>query len=189
MDYTDIPNNEQHKIRQAIQNKECFYGYLPNENCFAFIVKNYKHLYELECLEINWIQAYLNQSKFKNYSFETLKNIFDYCDIEILKKLYPITPQPCNSKRISLFRGCNSSSFIQGMSWTTNLDKAIWYAAQHKEYQHYSTNNPCSVYAATVDINEIYCRLDRFEDEYIVTPHNYWKIDIPQTEFRLDRER
>jgi len=46
-----------------------------------------------------------------------------------------------------------------------------------------------AAYEATIDLSEIYCRLDRNEDQFLVVPENVWSIDVPAEEFRLDRAR
>lgn len=73
-----------------------------------------------------------------------------------------------------------------GMSWTASLDKAIWYAAHHAAY--YDLTN-VAAYAATVDVADIYCRLDHYDDDLIIHPASAWRVDVPDSEFRLDRPR
>lgn len=76
------------------------------------------------------------------------------------------------------------------MSWTTSLDKAIFYAAGHAIIPlERGLSADMAVYATTVDLREIYCRVNRNEDEFIVVPDNLWRIDIPEAEFRLGRPR
>ena len=72
------------------------------------------------------------------------------------------------------------------MSWTTSLDKAVWYAA-HKE-SHYGAPN-LAVYATTAALEDVYCRLDRNEEEFILFASDWWRVDVPESEFRLNRRR
>ena len=72
------------------------------------------------------------------------------------------------------------------MSWTSSLDKAIWYAAHHVKY--YNLEN-ITVYAAVVERDEIYCCGAHYDFDFIVCPNEWWPIDVPKEEFRLDRPR
>ena len=119
---------------------------------------------------------------------ETLKKVFDVCDKEKLQKMYPIPSYNNNGKTeyLSLFRGCAGSNHRMGMSWTSSMMKALHYAARHKEFKDLDN---CCVYATIVERSEIYCCLKENELEFIVLPKKSWKIDIPQSEFRLDRSR
>jgi hypothetical protein len=72
------------------------------------------------------------------------------------------------------------------MSWTSSLDKAIWYAAHHAAF--YELGN-CAVYASIVLTGEVYCRLDHYDDDFIVHPAEVWRIVIPDSQFRLGRPR
>ncbi len=189
MNYLDLNKKDIDIVKTAIKNGENFYGYIP-ENGLKFIVRNYKELHKQGCLEANWIDAYLHAFNFRSITFETIKAIFDQCGKSKLRSLHPL-PQKYNAKhpRFSLFRGCAANRCHKGMSWTSSLDKAIWYAAYHKEYEHYSGTGECSVYTTTVNSGDIYCYLGRNEPEFIVSPKTWWKIDIPQTEFTLGRSR
>lgn len=189
MDYLDLDPTDVLNVNNAINNNQSFYGYIPEEG-LRFILKNYKKLHTLGSLEASWVEAYLYSSNFVGIDFETIKEIFDHCNKDVLRNLYPL-PDKYGSKnsRISLFRGCSSPFYKAGMSWTTSLDKAIWYAAHHNEFEHYNTLSECSVYASTVDTDEVYCYIDHNEEEFIVIPNKIWKVDIPQSEFRIDRKR
>jgi len=85
---------------------------------------------------------------------------------------------------------CAGPVHTKGMSWTTSLDKAIYYAKWHADF-HLEPGQSAgmAVYATTVDLREVYCRLDRNEDEFIVVPVNLWRFNVPAAEFRLDRPR
>ena len=54
-----------------------------------------------------------------------------------------------------------------GMSWTSSLDKAIWYAAQHAMYYDLTD---CAVYIATMRVSEIYCCVDHYDHDCIASP-------------------
>lgn len=93
--------------------------------------------------------------------------------------------------RIENFRGIRNGhirfgSHTMGMSWTPSLDKAIWYAAHHAEFHDLGDQ---AVYVAIVPITDIYCRLDHYDDDYIVYPVEAWRIDVPGSEFHLDLDR
>jgi len=87
---------------------------------------------------------------------------------------------------LTLFRGCAGPVHSWGMSWTSSLDKAIWYAAHHAEFYNLSD---LAVYVATVAVEDIYCRLDHYDDDFIAYVQGAWRIDVPSGEFRLDRPR
>lgn len=53
----------------------------------------------------------------------------------------------------------------------------------------YHDQDNLAVSATTVWLDEIYCRLDRNEEEFIVVPSVWWKVDVPSDEFRLNRPR
>jgi hypothetical protein len=53
------------------------------------------------------------------------------------------------------------------MSWTSSLDKAIWYAAQHAMYYDLTD---CAVYIATMRVSEIYCCVDHYDHDCIASP-------------------
>lgn len=187
MNYSILDNDAANNVRNAINSNEAFYGYIP-ENGMQFIVENYETLASIGHLEKNWIQAYLKSNNLNNIPLEILKKIFDACDREQLQKLYPI-PDATNSSKTecwNLFRGCAGINHRMGMSWTTSMSKALWYAAWHKV--HNNLNN-CAVYATIAEKKDIYCYLDDNEPEFILHPRTWWKIDIPETEFRIDRPR
>lgn len=191
LDFDDFTSEEISNVKQAIEKQECFYGYIPDKGT-SFIIKNYQKLSELNCLERSWVTAYVQGSWPDNFNFEIMKAIFDTCRRDVLQELYPLTEDHLpplergNYHCISLFRGCASPEYVPGMSWTTNLSKAIWYAAQNRTDE---SMQECSVYATIVTEEEVYCFLSDNEPEYIVAPQKYWKIDVPQEEFKLDRVR
>jgi hypothetical protein len=166
---------------------EPFYGYIPSKG-FDFILKNYRELASLGALERSWVPAYLHASHFNAVPLAELQGIFDTCDRDKLQEYFPIYVGDhfSNGERFSLFRGCAGPEHRKGMSWTSSLDKAIWYAAHHAAY--YGLDN-LAVYAAVVDRPEIYCCGDHYDFDYIVHPQTLWKVDVPVGEFRLDRPR
>jgi hypothetical protein len=189
MDYTGLSGTESQRIEEAIASEEDrnnLAGCIPEKKRLGFMLRNFKRLAELEILEHNWMAAYTFASHFNDVPLALLQQVFDACDKVTLQKLYPIPEGP--TRRLSLFRGCAGPDHRMGMSWTTSLDKAIWYATQHAAYRNLTNR---AVYAATVDRSEIYCRgHDHFEpNEFIVLPTTWWKIDVPAHEFRLDRPR
>jgi hypothetical protein len=195
LDFSGLENQEILNIKNAISKREDFYGYIPDQK-MDFILKNYMHLSKLGCLESNWIGAYVHGNWPKDITFEIMKAIFDLCNRDVLHTLYPVTEDhlPILERgkyhSITLFRGCASPAYRHGMSWTTNLSKAIWYAAHHRSCDEtLPENQECSVYATIVTKKDIYCFLRYYEPEYIVAPEKFWKIDIPQEEFRTDRAR
>lgn len=114
----------------------------------------------------------------------TIKAIFDACDRERLRALKPLTQ--IAGERATLFRGCAGPVHTLGMSWTSSLDKAIWYAAHHATYYDLSD---CAVYVTTMPVSEIYCCLDHYDHDCIAYPPSAWRVDVPAQEFRLDRPR
>jgi hypothetical protein len=187
LDYGNLSPDEAKRVASAIARGENFYGYIPSE-AFDFIKRNFVELGRLGVLEDAWLSAYIFKSHFAEYSLEAVKAIFDACDRTKLRSLQPID-DPVNvakNGRLSLFRGCAGPEHRMGMSWTASLDKAIWYAAHKAAYYDLSD---LAVYATTVEIDEVYCRFNRNEEEFIVLPQRWWKINIPVDEFRLDRKR
>jgi hypothetical protein len=162
------------------------------ESSLDFIVRNYVKLAQIGELEKSWLSSYVFTSRFQDVGFDKLKAIFDACDRSRLQAHHLCVPadEGISTERISLLRGCAGPVHTPGMSWTTSLDKAIFYAAWHASIPlERGLSTDLAVYATTVDLGEIYCRMKRNEDEFIVVPDNLWRIDIPVAEFRLDRPR
>lgn len=187
INWSRLNESEIVEVKSAIRLSEIFYGYIP-EKGFQFILDNFHALKEIGVLELNWMLAYTHASDFSKTPLERLKEVFDLCDKSILQKEYPIYVGDhfSNGERFSLFRGCAGGDHRMGMSWTSSLDKAIWYAAKHKEYNGLSN---LAVYAAVVDRNEIYCCGNHYDYDFIVYPKEVWSIAVPEKEFRLDRPR
>jgi hypothetical protein len=189
LNFMDLTEEETQSVREAITRRENFCGYIPGEEkALSFIVRNFLKLSQFGILEDNWITAYTHASHFEAYGIETIQRIFDHCDRDVLRALKPIPEvgRFSEGRRFSLFRGCAGQNHTMGMSWSSSLDKAIWYAAHHVAW--YELENP-KVYAAVVDRSEIYCCGDHYDIDYIVHPKSCWPIEIPAVEFRLDRPR
>lgn len=183
LDFTGIGESDARRVRAAIQRGDNFQGYIPSD-ALDFIVRNYRALARLHVLEPAWLDCYVHSSHFNSYGVETINAIFDACDRQRLRTLKPM-PQIAGD-RATLFRGCAGPVHTLGMSWTSSLDKAIWYAAHHAT--HYDLAD-CAVYVVTIPVSEIYCRLDHYEHDCIVHPPSAWRVDVPTEEFRLDRPR
>lgn len=187
LDFAGLTERDVNEVRNAIARGENFHGYIPTES-FGFIIRNYRILAPMGALEAAWLDAYVHSSHFREQGLSVVKSVFDACNRDRLCMLKPLGEAPTLGKegRLTLFRGCAGPAHSMGMSWTPSLDKAIWYAAHHVEY--YDLANP-AVYVATVPMAEIYCRLDHYDDDFIVHPSNAWRVDVPVEEFRLDRPR
>lgn len=183
LDFTGLKEQDIENVRAAIQRHANFQGYIPSE-ALNFIVRNYRMLAQLHALEPAWLDCYVHSSHFNEYGVETVKAIFDTCDVQRLRKLKPLTHVIGN--RATLFRGCAGPVHTLGMSWTSSLDKAIWYAAHHASY--YDLGNR-AVYVATIPVDEIYCCLDHYDHDCIAHPLSAWRVNVPAEEFRLDRPR
>lgn len=72
------------------------------------------------------------------------------------------------------------------MSWTSSLDKAIWYAAYHAAYYDLAD---CAVYVTTIPVSEIYCCLNHYDHDCIASLPSAWRVDVPTEVFRLDHPR
>ena len=107
--------------------------YIPTQ-VFDFILRNFAALRELGALEEVWLDAHIFQNRFADYGLETVKAVFDACDRSKLQTSKPINAPIAiaRQERVSLFRGCAGPVHHMGMSWTSSLDKAIWYAAHEK---------------------------------------------------------
>lgn len=183
LDFDGVSAADAQQVRVAIQRGDNFYGYIPSE-ALGFIVRNYRALAQLQALEAAWLDCYVHSSNFSVYGIETIKAIFDACDRERLRRLKPLTQ--IAGDRATLFRGCAGPEHTLGMSWTTSLDKAIWYAAHHAAY--YDITNR-AVYVTSIPVSEIYCCLDHYDHDCIAHPQSAWHVDVPEEEFRLDRPR
>jgi len=185
LDFSGLSVDDSAAVRAAIARRENFYGYIPSAG-LGFIIRNYRSLAAWGVLEEAWLDAYVHASHFDGHGLATIMAVFDACDRQRLHALRPVCQGLVRQRRYSLFRGCAGPLHTPGLSWTSSLDKAIWYAAKHASYNDLAD---CAVYAATVSAEEIYCRLDHYDDEFIAYVPNVWRIDVPQTEFRLDRPR
>jgi hypothetical protein len=187
LDFAGIDVGDARQVCDAIARGENFHGYIPSES-FGFIVRNYRALAGLGALEPAWLDAYVHASHYDGFGFDVLRAIFDACDRTRLLALKPLgeTVALAQNGRITLFRGCAGPVHHKGLSWTSSLDKAIWYAARHAVY---SDIGNVAAYAATLDVAEIYCRLDHYDIDLIACPSAWWRVDVPADEFRLDRSR
>ncbi|RUX29323.1 hypothetical protein EOA23_13955 [Mesorhizobium sp. M2A.F.Ca.ET.042.01.1.1] len=185
LDYSALSEADAGAVKGAIARGENFHGYIPSAS-LEFIIRNYRALAALGLLEAPWLDAYVHTSHFAPYGASTLKSVFDACDRDRLRSLKPLSQVAAGGDRFTLFRGCAGPVHELGMSWTSSLDKAIWYAAHHAAY--YDLAN-CAAYVATVPSSDIYCQLDHYDDDFIVYPLRAWRIDVPASEFRLDRPR
>lgn len=185
LDFSGLSDADANAVKTAIAREENFHGYIPSAG-FEFIVRNYRQLASLGVLEEAWLDAYVHASHFNAHGLSVLKSIFDACDRARLRSLKPLGDARSSNGRITLFRGCAGPVHTMGMSWTSSLDKAIWYAAHHAEF--YDLGNR-AVYVAIVSATDIYCRLDHYDDDFIAHPSEAWRIEVPSSEFRLDRPR
>ena len=186
LDFSGLSPEDAAKVGLAIDRRENFHGYIPSES-LDFIVRNYAALAEKGVLEPALLDAYVHASHFGAYGFERIKALFDACDRQRLLSMKPLGDiGNVFGDRLSLFRGCAGPVHSMGMSWTPSLDKAIWYAAHHAEY--HDLVDPV-IYVASVAVEDIYCRLDHYDIDLIVCPRSAWRIDVPPSEFRLDRAR
>lgn len=183
LDFSSLSEIDARNVREAITRGDNFQGYIPSE-ALGFIVRNYLELAKLRSLEAAWVDCYVHSFHFNAYGFETIKAIFDACDRELLRSLKPVTQ--IAGERATLFRGCAGPRHTMGMSWTSSLDKAIWYAAHHAKF--YDLSN-CAVYVSIIPASEIYCCLDHYDHDCIAHPQSAWRVDVPAEEFRLDRSR
>lgn len=63
---------------------------------------------------------------------------------------------------------------VSGMSWTSDLDKAIWFATRYE----IASADP-AVYKTTVHPDEVYCYVnDRSEQDFILRARRYQRLDI-----------
>jgi hypothetical protein len=188
MDRSMLDLEEREGLHKAILKCEtALIGYFPSK-ALPFVMRNYRQLAALGILEVNWMPAYTHASHLNDYPLSLVREVFEACDRRILQQHYPISAgdKDFGETRYSLFRGCAGPQHRMGMSWTVSLDKAIWYAAKHAASQNLTN---VAVYAAVGDRSEIYCCGDHYDRDYIVLPKEWWKIDVPIDEFKLDRSR
>jgi hypothetical protein len=199
-DYSPLLDADVARVKHALSigDHHQIVGYIP-QKALQFVLSNYKQLSDHGILEQNWMHAYLNASHLNDAPLSLLQEIFDACDKRVLQKHYPIPAlywlpdsdslgmlASRRGERFSLFRGCAGPEHRMGMSWIASLDKAIWYAARHAAC--YQLTN-LAVYATTVHRDEIYCCGSQYDFDFIVRPKTWWPVDVPESEFRLDRER
>ena len=187
MDFGSIAPADAARAADAIARGDNFYGYIPSQ-AFDFILRNVEALRSAGVLEEAWLDAYVFKPHFDDYDLGVITAVFDACDRGRLRALKPID-SPIDIKksgRISLFRGCAGPEHRKGLSWTASLDKAIWYAAHKAAY--YEADN-LAVYATCAELDDVYCRLDRNEEEFIHLAEAWWRVDVPESEFRLNRRR
>jgi hypothetical protein len=187
LDFAGLTEEDASTVRVAIARGQNFHGHVPTES-LSFIIRNYRPLAALGILETPWLDAYVHASHFGALGVSVIKEVFDACDRDRLLALKPVGQAlpVARSDRLTLFRGCAGPVHSMGMSWTRSLDKAIWYAAYHAEYCELAN---LAVYVATVPVAEIYCRLDHYDDDFIVYAREAWRVDVSAEEFRLDRPR
>lgn len=188
LDCSSLTDAEIESVKRAIaRGEKCITAHIPDK-ALEFVLRNYGLLSKLGVLELSWMQAYVHASHFNHIPLASLQKVFDACNRQILQEHYPIPGRGrfSSGERFSLFRGCAGPDHRMGMSWLHSLDKAIWYAAHHVAY--YELANP-AVYAAVVARDEIYCCADHYDIDYIVCPKAWWRVDVPISEFRLDRPR
>jgi hypothetical protein len=187
LDFSGLNAANVEKVKNAIVDGENFYGYIPNDG-ISFIIQNYIALKALGVLEAAWLDAYVHASNFSTWPFETIKSVFKSCDKNKLRSLKPIDEMlgRLTNGRITVFRGCAGPLHNMGMSWIQSLDKAIWYAARHVELC--DLKNPV-VYVATISLDEIYCQLDHYDADLIVIPMQVWTVNVPVSEFQVNRPR
>ncbi|MBL1404840.1 MAG: hypothetical protein COC00_002565 [Rhizobiales bacterium] len=161
------------------------------------IISNFESLKAKGELEEKLIPAYLHARHFEGIPFETLKNLFDSCDRELLLQKAkehgydkPERHHSQSSNPFTIFRGCVGNDFREGISWTTDLYQAIKYPKLSKINQSYGNNDkqPCSIWCALVEKDEVYCYLSHYEPELIVCPKTYWRVDVPQKIFGEKRK-
>jgi hypothetical protein len=183
LDFSMLNARDAAAVKRAI---ECLdgvaVGYIPSKS-LSFTIANFRQLAALGILEENWAQAYLHASHLNDVPVQTLQAVFGACDRRVLQSLHPI---PGNELRLTLFRGCAGPEHRRGFSWTSCLGKAIWYAAHHVAW--YELGDP-TVYAATVERDDIYCGFSHNEPEYITHTATWTKLNVPAAEFRLDGSR
>ena len=139
LDFSGLTTDEARAVQSAISRGENFHGHIPVAS-LTFIVRNYRELGALGALEAPWLDAYVHASHFNAHGVSVLKAVFDACDRKRLRSLKPLGDDAIG--RLTLFRGCAGPVHSWGMSWTSSLDKAIWYAAHHAEF--YNLSDPPS---------------------------------------------
>lgn len=184
LDFSGLTSDETRAVQSAISRGENFHGYIPAAS-LAFIVRNYRELATMGALDAPWLDAYVHASHFNAYGVSVLKAVFDACNRNRLRSLKPLGDDATGG-RLTLFRGCAGPVHSRGMSWTSSLDKAIWYAAHHAEFYDLSD---LAVYVTTVAVEDVYCRLDHYDEDFIAYLQGAWRVDVPSGEFRLDRPR
>jgi len=185
LDFVGLTGPEVRAVMGAIASGENFHGYIP-ETGLDFILRNYRQLATLGVLEAAWLDAYVHAPHFNQHGMLVVKAVFDACDRDRLRLLKPISAPYSSTDRLTLFRGCAGPVHTFGMSWSASLDKAIWYAAHHVAF--YDLANP-AVYVTTMSVADIYCQLDHYDDDFIAYSEEAWRINLPASEFKLDRQR
>jgi hypothetical protein len=114
-------------------------------------------------LEAAVIEAFTG-CKVNNTSWPVIatRRLLDACDRERLRSMgQPLPSMPCE-----VYRGVGGLNRrrVRGLSWTSDLDVACWFAAR------FAADNP-TVYAVKVDVDDVYFYTDeRSERELVCFP-------------------
>ena len=139
---------------------------MSNTSCLAFVFDNMQVLKEKEKYEEALLDAYVGtRTNWHFWSLDVLEMMFTVADSEKLAQAGDPIP---DRQLFTLYRGVGGNGKarrVTGFSWTSSLDKAIWFAKRAKLF---GLNDP-AVFTVTVPRENVlaYCN-ERDEHEYLL---------------------
>jgi len=139
--------------------------YMPNTYYLTFVFDNLIRLLAIGKYEETLLFAYtITRTNWVHWDFNVIKWLFEIAEPDKLRAAGdPISAQD----KFILYRGVNGKGLkrrVNGYSWTSSLEKAIWFA---KRFLILSENP--GVYQVTVQKKDILAVInDREEQEYIL---------------------
>jgi hypothetical protein len=137
-------------------------AYMSNTRSMCFVADNYPMLKQAGVYEKALLHAWIGtRTNFSNWSFPVLEFLFEYADGKTLLECGE--PLPGNGP-FTVYRGIagrGPARRIRGISWTTSLERAIWFA------KRFNFQKP-TVFSATVEKSMVYLYTnERQEAEFL----------------------
>ncbi len=150
--------------KQRIQENDLLgvMAFMPNTRRLAFVVDNHPLLKERGLYEEALLDAYIaTRINFSQWSWDLIKYLFEIADRKRLLSLGDPLP---GDGPFTVYRGISGKGAarrIRGISWTGDLEKAIWFA------KRFSLEKP-TVFKAIIskDLVFVYTN-DRKESEFL----------------------
>jgi hypothetical protein len=147
--------------------------FLVGKNSLRFVLDNMMALKARGIYEPALVTAYTHAApNWWNWQLNVLNRMFKQADCaKLLSWGDPLPP----GESYALYRGVAGKGkcrHVSGMSWTSDLDKAIWFARR-------SFQPDPAVYRTIANREDVCCYLtDRNEDVFILQARRYRRLDI-----------